>query len=371
VIDVKKIRIGTAKSVPGRLTYGFFDGIELPTGTADRLAVMIAQGTRDGPTFFLTANVHGNELTGVAVIHDVMTEELAKELKGTVAAIPTVNPSALRLFQRTSEYGEPDPNRLFPEGKFAKRNEEDEEPKYPKPYEQIASKIYAFIEKYGDFHLDFHNHTYRSLPYAIIDRIFYDDEEDKKNAVELSKKQEKMVDAFGAVTMADFPPKKYMKLKYHRSLSGSVLNNLRIPAFTVELGGNSVVLPDIVAGSVKGTRNVLRWADMLDSPKEKITEWEAPKHSGRIRRIEHPRSKHSGIIRFLVNPGDKIEKGQPVARITDIHGRPLGDGYIRTEHDGYVTVLNSKMTVYPNDPLGEIGIADDADLVAPNPRLKD
>ena len=368
---LKSIKIGTAKSAPGKLTFGFFDGIDLPTGTADRLPVMIAQGTRDGPTFFLTANVHGNELTGVAVIHDVVTEALAKELKGTVVAIPTVNPSALRRFQRTSEYGEVDPNRLFPEGKFAKKDEEDEDAKYPKPYEQIASKIYAFIEKYGDFHLDFHNHSYRSLPYSIVDRIFYDNEDDKEAASELSKRQEEMVDAFGAVTMSDFPPKKYMNLKYHRSLSGSVLNNLRIPAFTVELGGNSVILPNIVAGSVKGTRNVLRWAGMLDSPKEKIAEWKVPKYSGRIRRFEHPRAKHSGIIRFLVNPGDKIAKGQPIARITDIHGRPLGDGYIRTDYDGYVTVLNSRMTVYPNDPLGEIGIADDTDLVAPNPRLKE
>lgn len=368
---MKKIKIGTTKSEPGILTYGFFDGIDLPTGTVDRLPVMIAQGTQDGPTFFLTANVHGNELTGVAVIHDVVKEELAGELKGTVVAIPTVNPSALRLFQRISEYGEPDPNRLFPEGKFVKEEEEDEDAKYPKPYEQIATKIYSFIEKYGDFHLDFHNHTIRSLPYAIVDRIFYDDEEDKEKAIELSKRQEKMVDSFGAVTMSDFPPKKYMNLKYHRSLSGSVLNNLRIPAFTVELGGNSVILPDIVAGSVKGTRNVLRWAGMLDGPKERITEWKVPRYSGRIRRFEHPRSKHSGIVRYLVNPGDKITKGQPFARITDIHGRPLGDGYIRTEHDGYVTVLNSKLTVYPNDPLGEIGIADDADLVALNPRSKD
>lgn len=368
---LKSIKIGTARSSPGKLTYGYFDGIDLPTGTVDRLPVMIAQGTQDGPTFFLTANVHGNELTGVAVIHDVVTEDLAKELKGTVVAIPTVNPSALRLFQRTSEYGEVDPNRLFPEGKFAKKDEEDEDSKYPKPYEQIAAKIYAFIEKYGDFHLDFHNHSYRSLPYAIVDRIFYDDEEDRKVATELSMRQEEMVDAFGAVTMSDFPPKKYMNLKYHRSLSGSVLNNLRIPAFTVELGGNSVILPDIVAGSVKGTRNVLRWAGMLTTPKEKITEWKVPKHSGRIRRFEHPRAKHSGIIRFLVNPGDKVTKGQPIASITDIYGRFLGDGYIRTEHDGYVTVLNSRMTVYPNDPLGEIGIADDADLVAPNPLLKE
>lgn len=120
---LKSITIGTAKSEPGKLTYGFLDVMDLPTGTSDRLPVMIAQGKEDGPTFFLTANIHGNELTGVAVVHDVVTEDLVKELKGTVVAIPTLNPTALRLYKRYPEYQDEDPNRQFPEGRFAKPDE--------------------------------------------------------------------------------------------------------------------------------------------------------------------------------------------------------------------------------------------------------
>jgi predicted deacylase len=367
---LKNILIGTAKSEPGKVTCGFLDGLELPTGTVDRIPVIIAQGTKDGPTFFLSANIHGNELTGIAVIHDVLTEDLVKELKGTVVAFPTVNPSALRRGNRTSEYGEDDPNRTFPEGRFARKEEADEDTKYLKPYEQIASKLYDSVKEYGDYHLDFHNHTLHSLPYSIIDRVFYDTEKDKASAVELSKKQKEMVEAFGAVNMSDFASEKYMNLKYHRTFSGAVLNSLHIPAFTVELGGNSVVQEDIVAGSAKGTRNVLRWAGMLDSPSEEITEWKVPKYSGRIRRFEHPRSPYSGLIRFLVEPGDQIAKGQPIARIVDIHGRPLGDGYIRTDYDGYVIVLRSHITVYRDDSIAEIGIADDTPLVEKNPRTQ-
>ncbi|MFX0115785.1 MAG: succinylglutamate desuccinylase/aspartoacylase family protein, partial [Candidatus Hodarchaeota archaeon] len=89
---MESIVIGSAKSEPGKLIYGFIDGIDLPTGIADKIPVMICQGVEDGPIFFLTANIHGNELTGIAVIHEVVTEGLAKELKGTVVAIPTINP---------------------------------------------------------------------------------------------------------------------------------------------------------------------------------------------------------------------------------------------------------------------------------------
>ncbi|MHA2360982.1 MAG: hypothetical protein ACXAB6_03540, partial [Candidatus Thorarchaeota archaeon] len=132
---MKEITIGSAKSKPGKLTYGFIDGLELPTGTVDKIPVMIAQGKEYGPTFFLTANVHGNELTGVAVIHETVNDDLASKLKGTVVAIPTLNPSGLRIRKRHSEYNEPDPNRLYPEGMFAKKEDESDKDKdYPKPY---------------------------------------------------------------------------------------------------------------------------------------------------------------------------------------------------------------------------------------------
>lgn len=364
---MKSIKIGSAQSDPGKLVYGFIDAMELPTGTSDKIPVIIAQGKIDGPTFFISANVHGNELTGVAVIHDVMTEDLVKELKGTVVAIPTLNPTSLRLYRRYPEYQDEDPNRQFPEGRFAKPDEDDEDPKFLKPYEQVADLIYSYFEKYADYHLDLHNHTLRSIPYSILDRIFYDGEDEKEEAEKLATQQRGMVEAFGAggMIVADFPPNTYMNLKYHRSLSGAVLNTLRRPAFTVELGSSNVLLPEVIAGSVKATRNLLRWAGMLDSPKEEITEYEVPKHKYRIRRFEHPRAKHAGVIRMLVEPGEKVTKGQHIARITDIHGRPIEDGVIKTEHDGYMIALRDQMTIYPQQHIAEMGIKDEFDMIAP------
>ncbi|NHJ12386.1 MAG: hypothetical protein EAX95_01865 [Candidatus Thorarchaeota archaeon] len=366
--DMKSISIGTAKSQPGSVTYGFIDVMTHPTGTADRIPVMIAQGTEDGPTFFLTANVHGNELTGIAVMHEIMTDELVQELKGTVVAIPSLNPSGLRSGSRTSEYGEADPNRLYPEGWFAKDEEKDDEDRlHPKPYEQVASKVFHYLKEYADYHIDFHNHSIRSIPYSILDRVFYKDESQRAEAERLSQRQNEMVKAFGVMITADFPPRKYMKLKYHRSVSGAVLNGLRIPAFTVELGANTLLIPEIVAGSVKGTRNVLRWAGMLDSPCEAITEFDVPQPAFRLKRIDHPYAPESGLIKFLVGPGEEVSAEQPIAKYTDIFGRPIGDGFLRTDHDGYMIALRSQMTVYPHMSISEMGIEDDAEMVSPFP----
>ena len=39
---MKEIIIGSAKSEPGKLTYGFIDSIDLPTMVNERIPVMIA-----------------------------------------------------------------------------------------------------------------------------------------------------------------------------------------------------------------------------------------------------------------------------------------------------------------------------------------
>ncbi len=364
---MKDIIIGSAKSEPGKLTYGSIDGIELPTGIIEKIPVIIAQGVKEGPTFFLTANVHGYELTGIAVIHELMTEELAQELKGTLVAIPTLNPSAFRRYHHKAVYDDRDPNRLFPEGMFADKKETEEDKEYPKHYEHITNKIYSYFEQYADYHIDFHNHSLLSIPYSILDRLFYHEDSQKEEAEDLLKKQEEMVKSFGMLVCAEFPANKYLKMKLHRSVSGSAFNSLRIPAFTAELGENLYLVPEVISGSVKGTRNVLRWAGMLDGPNEKITEFPVPKPKERLRRFDHPRVKRSGIVRFIVKPGDYVKKGQPVAKFTDIHGRPLDDGYIRTEYDGYMVALQTRMTVFPNDTIAEMGIKDEYPLIAKTP----
>ncbi len=364
---MKDIKIGNAKNQPGKITYGFIDGLELPTGIIEKIPVIIAQGLEDGPTFFLTANVHGFELTGVAVIHELITDQLVQDLKGTIIAIPTLNPSAFRKYHHKAEYDDRDPNRLFPEGKFAEKEDKDEDKEYPKLYEHITNKIYSYFEKYADFHIDFHNHSLLSIPYAILDRLFYEDESEKEEANLLLERQKEMVDSFGMLVCAEFPAKKYLKMKLHRSVSGSTFNSLRIPAFTAELGENRFLVPEVITGSVKGTRNVLKWAGMLKGPIEQITEFPVPKPEFRVRRFDHPRVNRSGILRFIVKPGDFVTKGQPIAKFTDILGRPLNDGYIRTEYDGVMVSLQTQMTVYPNDAIAEMGVRDEFPLLTPIP----
>jgi predicted deacylase len=63
----------------------------LVTGTTVSLPVMVLHGRDDGPTIWLSAAVHGDELCGVEIIRRVIGALDARTLSGTVLAVPVVN----------------------------------------------------------------------------------------------------------------------------------------------------------------------------------------------------------------------------------------------------------------------------------------
>ncbi|MFM7161503.1 MAG: hypothetical protein ACKO3P_14200, partial [Planctomycetaceae bacterium] len=63
------LQLGTAKAQPGKLTYGTWDLVEHPTGGKDQLPVVLAQGSAQGPVFWLTAGIHGHTHAGLQALH--------------------------------------------------------------------------------------------------------------------------------------------------------------------------------------------------------------------------------------------------------------------------------------------------------------
>lgn len=88
------IEFGTAKEVFGEVTRGTLPLLSLPTGDKFELKVVIASGVEDGPTFLVTANIHGDEVTGVLVVHRFLEFLAQTPIKaGRVVIIPSLNPS--------------------------------------------------------------------------------------------------------------------------------------------------------------------------------------------------------------------------------------------------------------------------------------
>ncbi len=63
----------------------------LMSGTPVALPVLVFHGRNDGPTIWLSAAVHGDELCGVEIIRQVLDGLDPRSMSGTVIAIPVVN----------------------------------------------------------------------------------------------------------------------------------------------------------------------------------------------------------------------------------------------------------------------------------------
>ncbi len=372
----KPITIGTAIGTPGQVTYGAFEGVVLPTGGNDVFPVIIAQGRQDGPVLWITASIHGNEYSGLAVLHSLLGPNGVHfpldGLRGTVIMIPALSPAGLRTESRSPYYNRgADPNRMFPAPQRPTQQPDtaDDDDNPPTALERAYERLFEQIDATADYLIDLHNALLGSIPFTFRDPIYYDGEEDKITARNLQAKNDEMIAAFGLPIVNEFPSAEYLKKNLHRSVSGAALNRLRRPAFTAELGGYLHVDWQARDAAVVGIRNVMRWADMLAGDPEPVPPIPRPAVAFPVRRMMHPRAPQSGIVSHLVDAGEVVEKGQPVARLTDICGRALGpdNGLLRTQFEGYVVGRMQGMVYYENEPVIWMAVRDSGDLLLPYP----
>jgi predicted deacylase len=362
------IAVGTATAKAGTIQYGHWEALRHPTGHTEFLPVIIAQGQGEGPCLWLTAGIHGPEHGGPTVLYRLITQELIDRLQGTIVAIPALNPAGLRTMSREPYHARTDPNRLWPDGKH-RRADLDKRP--PTSLEQAYERLFETIVGVADYLIDYHNAQTGSLSFVIRDRVLYRDDENaganKAKAEALLAKQEAMIQAYGHTVINEFPVEKYIDEKLHRSTSAAVLFLGGIPGLTVELGTGHMPDPAITKAAVAGTRNIMRWAGMLDGDIEPIQGITIVDPGFATRRCSTPRVEEACVVLHLVEPGDVVRQGDAVAESRDVWGRPIGSGIIRSEFDGFVIGRSHGIYYYPGDPILGLAIRDEQPLVAPYP----
>ena len=360
----RTITIGNVTARRGHYAYGTLATMPLPSGGLESWPVIVAQGD-EGPVLWLTANIHGGEVAGLAAIQDVLTPDLPQRLRGTIVAVPTLNPAGLRVGDRRAYYDEHDPNRLFPHRK--ETTEYDEEEVFPSPYAIMAREIAAAMRGSAEYLIDLHCAWTLSVPFTIRDRVLYRDERERPQAEKLHRTLDGMARAFGLAVVNEYPARKYIKQELHRSVAGFALNDLRIPAFTIELGPTGIVDPNALSAGRQGIENVLMWLGMLPGTPRPITCVPVPDVGYSVCREEHPRVSTAGLVTYRVKAGDVLREGDVIAALRDIYARPIGDGVVRTAKAGWVIGLCAGMAVYPNTYLAELAVRDTEPLIARHP----
>ncbi|WP_226010006.1 succinylglutamate desuccinylase/aspartoacylase family protein [Halomicrobium salinisoli] len=132
---------------PGETANVRYTVSETYLGDPVRMPVTIVNGAEPGPTAFLSAAAHGDELNGVEVVREVAHEWDHADLHGTLVCLPVLNVPGFMAQQRYLPIYDRDLNRSFPgnaDSTSAKR---------------MADEIFRNFVEPCDLGLDFHTST--------------------------------------------------------------------------------------------------------------------------------------------------------------------------------------------------------------------
>ncbi len=272
--------------------------IELPKlyNLPATIPVRVIRGKRSGPTVFISAAIHGDELNGIEIIRRLKNLPALKKLKGTLILVPVVNVYGLSTLSRYLP-DRRDLNRSFPgstKGSLAAR---------------IAKTFFNEIVQKCDYGIDLHTGAiHRSnLPQIRTNT---------KNAETLA-----LAKAFEA------PVVLHSELR-----DGSLRAEAQeqgIPILLYEAGEALRFDDTSIKIGVKGIINVLKALGMLPLSAKKQR-----KNPLVLQKSSWLRASASGMLRTLKGLGDTVKKDEVIAFIDE----PIGDNSfeLRSTFDGII-----------------------------------
>ncbi len=256
----------------------------LYTNTPVTLPVRVVRGRNPGPTLFVSAALHGDEIIGVEIIRRLLMLPALKRLSGTLLAVPVVNTLA---FLHQSRYlpDRRDLNRSFPgsgTGSLAAR---------------LAQLFLREIVGRSDYGIDLHTGAVHrpNLPHIRAD---------------LSQPENlRLAQAFGVPLLLNSAPTAGTLRQYTTERGIPVLlyesgEALRFDELAIRIG-------------VRGILNVLTALSMLPAAPRtaRVPEPVVAKSSTWVR------APASGILRAQVALGEEVKRAQ----VLGVIGDPLGE----------------------------------------------
>jgi len=286
-----------------------------------RIPVLIADSQEPGPVVWLTACIHGDEVGGTAIVHDVFSRIKESGLKcGVLQAFPLINSMGFENVSRFINTDGEDLNRCFPGDPRGSMGQ------------QIARRLYDTIMKSGpDLLIDIHNDWVRSVPYVLID----------PPESYRSKKLYAKVLQLARATRLPLVEDSEVFHPLRNTLTGAV-GDAGVPAFTIESGGAFAVVEEGVAAGAHAVLSTLRVMGMIDAVGPAAA---PPAPEEALRYNNQPLCTTSGLIRFAVQPGQEIRKGQLLASVYSAFGSR--EESLRAVADGFVLGLEDHARVLP------------------------
>lgn len=285
-----EIKLGESKKIE-------LPTVRLYTDTNMSIPVYVKRGKKPGPTVFICAAVHGDELNGIEIISRLINSKAINALKGTLIAVPMVNGYGV-LNQSRYLPDRRDLNRCFPgspKGSLAGR---------------IAHLFMNEVVKQSDFGIDLHTGAIHRSNLPQI-RANLDD----PVTFEMAK-------AFAVPVLLN------ANLR-DGSLRESA-DELGIPMLLYEAGQALRFDEFSIKVGVKGVLNVFRHLKMLPKSRSK----KVPVEPFVARNSGWMRAPDSGFVIHIRQLGDRVVEGEVLAEIK----KPLGEvcAQILSHADGII-----------------------------------
>ena len=303
-IGTVRIRAGSARSLELPIT-------RTVTGAEVTLPVRVVHGREDGPTVWINAAIHGDEVVGVEVVRQVMAGLDPRTFRGTLVAVPIVN---VLGFLNGDRYlpDRRDLNRSFPgsaRGSLAGR---------------IAHLFMTEVVAKCEVGIDLHTGADRrsNLPQVRAD---LDDPRTRW-----------LASAFGAPVMLHAAIRDGSLRQAAKDRGATVLlyeggENLRFDSYAVDAG-------------VVGVRRVLGALDMTEPP-----EADSVPVSVECRSSGWVRARRSGILELSVKLGQEVTDGQRIGSLYDSFGKTVSAVY--ANRDGIVIGRTEAPLVHSGDAV--------------------
>ncbi len=277
--------------------------IPLDPGRGERVVKVIAhERGRGGPRVAITANVHGDETTGVAAVLELDRWLVEHQLDGAIFLYASLNPAGLEGCHRAFSPGGVDLNRSFPGSARGDRAN------------RAAAAIWTDLQSRKlDLLLDLHSDSASAIPYTIVDRAVALEGAPRR---EMRDRLLALARATGLTVLNEYPDEKYRRFSLDKSLAGAMVNHGLTAALTIECGPRRAVVADAVQTMVNAVRGALASIGSVDGA---ATE-HPTRVAGAFRRTSAPRVGHAGIFVAAVRPGERFEADQVLGSVVALDG---------------------------------------------------
>ncbi|HEX6901767.1 MAG TPA: succinylglutamate desuccinylase/aspartoacylase family protein [Thermoanaerobaculia bacterium] len=271
--------------------------------------VTVVRGT-PGPTLFVTATVHGDELNGVGILRGLLNDADFSGLRGTLIAVPVVNvPGFLNQDRRLPDRR--DLNRSFPGSRGGSLTS------------RLADTLFREVIRRSDFGIDLHTAGGERTNYPQIRADL-----SNPGVAEIAQ-------AFGCSLMVDGAgPEGSLR---------RVAVEAGVPTVVYEAGSARRLEKPFISVGIAGVLNVLRHLKMM--PGEPVS----PPLRFAIARTHWVRARAGGILDLKVDLGQPLRRGQTISVNTNPFGRERSQ--LKAPHAGIVLGLTQLPLVHPGDAI--------------------